>query len=300
MKKKGSSFYYIIGIGVLLVIGMAGIAFSNGSEPSQSTFDWYRAYDDVKYQMELGPRTPGSQAHAAEVQWLVSQLKQAGWQVEIQQATAMGHPIQNVVAKKGNAAKPWLILGAHFDSRMLADQDPNPANRTQPVPGADDGASGVAVLMEIARVLNFNPAKEQVWLVFIDAEDQGNIPAWDWILGSQAFVDQLQGSPDAVVVIDMIGDKNLDIYQEKNSNPALNATIWNIAAGLGYQQQFIPKYKFSMEDDHTPFLAKGLTAIDIIDFDYPYYHTIADTADKVSPNSLKIVGDTLLKWITSQ
>ncbi len=298
--KNRSTFYYILGFGVLLVIGMAGIAFSNGSEPSQSTFDWYRAYDDVKYQVGLGPRTPGSQAHAAEVQWLVSQLKQAGWQVEIQQATAMGHPIQNVVAKKGSAAHPWLILGAHYDSRMLADQDPNPANRTQPVPGANDGASGVAVLMEIARVLNLNPAKEQVWLVFIDAEDQGNIPGWDWILGSQAFVDQLQGAPDAVVVIDMIGDKNLDIYQEKNSNPALNATIWNIAAGLGYQQQFIPKYKFSMEDDHTPFLAKGLTAIDIIDFDYPYYHTIADTADKVSPNSLKIVGDTLLKWITSQ
>ncbi len=298
--KKRPELYYILGLGVLLVIGLVGIAFSNGSDLSQSTFDWSRAYEDVKYQVDLGPRVPGSQAHTAEVQWIVNQLKQSGWQVEVQQATAMGHPIQNVVARKGSASKPWLILGAHYDSRMLADQDPNPANRTQPVPGADDGASGVAVLLEIARVLNFNPAKEQVWLVFFDAEDQGDIPGWDWILGSQVFAGQLQGSPDAVVVVDMIGDKNLNIYKEKTSNPDLTATIWNIAASLGYKDQFIPQYKYPMEDDHTPFLKKGLAAIDIIDFDYPYYHTVSDTTDKVSPNSLKVVGDTLIKWITTQ
>ncbi len=298
--KKRPELIYVLGFAVLLVVGLVGLAFANGGEPSQSTFDWYRAYDDVKYQVGLGPRIPGSQAHAQEVQWLVSQLKQSGWQVEIQQATGMGHPIQNVVAKKGSTGQPWLILGAHYDSRMAADEDPNLANRTQPVPGADDGASGVAVLLEMARVLNFNSAKEQVWLVFFDAEDQGDLPGWDWSLGSQAFANQLQGAPDAVVVVDMVGDKNLDIYKEKNSDPDLTTSIWNIAAGLGYQQQFIPQYKYRLEDDHIPFLARRLTAIDIIDFDYPYWHTISDTTDKVSPNSLKIVGDTLLKWITSQ
>ncbi len=298
--KKHRQLYYLLGFAILLVAGVAGIAFSNDSVPSSAMFDWYRAYDDVKYQVGLGARIPGSQAHDAEVQWIVSQLKQSGWQVEIQQATAMGHPIQNVIAKKGNASHPWFILGAHYDSRMIADQDPNPANRTQPVPGADDGASGVAVLLEMARVLNFIPSKQQVWLVFFDAEDQGNIPGWDWSLGSQAFVNQLQDAPDAVIVVDMVGDKNLNIYKEKNSNPVITELIWNIAANLGYKQQFIPQYKYALEDDHIPFLAKGLTAIDIIDFDYPYWHTLADTADKVSPNSLKIVGDTLLKWIDSQ
>ena len=127
--------------------------------------------------------------------------------------------------------------------------------RNQPVPGANDGASGVAVLLELARTL---PAdiKGQVWLVFFDAEDQGNIPGWDWILGSRAFAQSLTASPDAVVVIDMIGDADLNIYQEKNSNPAITKEIWDIAAQAGYPQ-FIATPKFAMIDDHTPFLAKG-------------------------------------------
>jgi glutaminyl-peptide cyclotransferase len=299
--KKRSVWIVAAGIVLLAVAAGAVIAFSSGSLRLPAEFSANRAYADVTYQLALGPRIPGSTAHAQAVQWMVDQLKQSGWQVDIQQTTAMGHPVQNVIAKKGNAGqKPWMILGAHYDSRMLADQDPNPVNRTQPVPGANDGASGVAVLLEIARVLNFDPSKMEVWLVFFDAEDQGDISGWDWILGSQAFVDQLKGSPDAVIVIDMIGDKNLDIYKEKNSNVALTDDIWSVAASLGYQQQFISQYKYSMEDDHTPFLTKGLPAIDIIDFDYPYWHTISDTADKVSGESLKVVGDTLLKWITSQ
>jgi glutaminyl-peptide cyclotransferase len=299
--KKRSVWIVAAGIVLLAVAAGAVIAFSSGSLRLPAEFSANRAYADVTYQLALGPRIPGSTAHARAVQWMVDQLKQSGWQVDIQQTTAMGHPVQNVIAKKGNAGqKPWMILGAHYDSRMLADQDPNPVNRTQPVPGANDGASGVAVLLEIARVLNFDPSKMEVWLVFFDAEDQGDISGWDWILGSQAFVDQLKGSPDAVIVIDMIGDKNLDIYKEKNSNVALTDDIWSVAASLGYQQQFISQYKYSMEDDHTPFLTKGLPAIDIIDFDYPYWHTISDTADKVSGESLKVVGDTLLKWITSQ
>jgi glutaminyl-peptide cyclotransferase len=299
--KKRSVWIVAAGIVLLAVAAGAVIAFSSGSLRLPAEFSANRAYADVTYQLALGPRIPGSTAHAQAVQWIVDQLKQSGWQVDIQQTTAMGHPVQNVIAKKGNAGqKPWMILGTHYDSRMLADRDPNPVNRTQPVPGANDGASGVAVLLEIARVLNFDPSKMEVWLVFFDAEDQGDISGWDWILGSQAFVDQLKGSPDAVIVIDMIGDKNLDIYKEKNSNVALTDDIWSVAASLGYQQQFISQYKYSMEDDHTPFLTKGLPAIDIIDFDYPYWHTISDTADKVSGESLKVVGDTLLKWITSQ
>jgi Peptidase family M28. len=96
----------------------------------------------------------------------------------------------------------------------------------------------------------------------------------------------------------MIGDKALDIYMEKNSNHELNQEIWNQASALGYQDEFIPQYKYSMEDDHTPFLQKGIPAVDLIDFDYPYWHTAEDTADKVSAGSLKIVGDTLLHWLS--
>jgi glutaminyl-peptide cyclotransferase len=238
---------------------------------------------------------PGSSAHEKEVNWINQELVKADWQTETQDGQMMGHPYQNIIARRGSGA-PWIILGAHYDSRMIADQDPDLSKRNQPVPGADDGASGVAVLLELARTIPAN-LHGQVWLVFFDIEDQGNIPGWDWILGSKAFVDNLKGKPDAAVVIDMIGDKNLDIYMEKNSNHGLNQEIWNQAAALGYKDEFIPQYKYSMEDDHTPFLQKGIMAVDLIDFDYPYWHTASDTSDKVSAESLKIVGDTLLHWI---
>jgi len=187
-------------------------------------------------------------------------------------------------------------LGAHYDSRQLADQDPEITNQRLPVPGANDGASGVAVLLELARILP--PALDQeIWIVFFDAEDQGNIPGWDWILGSKAFVQSLQTYPDDVVIIDMVGDENLNLYLEKNSNSDLSNKIWGIAASLGYESNFIPEYKYRILDDHLPFIEKGISAVDIIDFDYPYWHTASDTSDKTSSKSLKIVGDTLYSWL---
>ena len=182
---------------------------------------------------------------------------------------------------------------------MKADRDPDPARQDEPVPAANDGASGVAVLLELARVLP-KDLNQQIWLVFIDAEDQGELPGWDWLLGSRALAESLKSNPDAVVIIDMIGDADLNIYQERNSNPDLTREIWDTAADLGYSQSFIAQPKYSMIDDHTPFLEKGMRAIDIIDFDYPYWHTTQDTADKVSAESLMAVGDTLLHWLLKQ
>ena len=268
------------------------------TQPAQVGFIGQTALRDVQYQVSLGARTPGSEAHAKVVEWLHQELTRSGWLVEEQDSTLMGHSIQNVVAKRGTGT-PWIILGAHYDSRMLADHDPDPALRSQPVPGANDGASGVAVLLELARSLP-QTMHVQVWLVFFDAEDQGDIQGWDWILGSRSFAQQLTGTPEAVVVIDMIGDKNLDVYYERNSDPELSQAIWSVADRAGYQKQFIPQEKYSMEDDHTPFLEKGIRAVDIIDFDYPYWHTTADTDDKVSAESLYVIGDTLFRWITTQ
>jgi Zn-dependent M28 family amino/carboxypeptidase len=150
--------------------------------------------------------------------------------------------------------------------------------------------------MELARVLPADLNK-QVWLVFFDSEDNGRLPGWDWILGSRAFVEALQGTPDSVVIVDMIGDADLNIYKEKNSNAELTEEIWAIAAQHGYAKQFIAEYRHSMLDDHTPFLEHDIRAIDIIDFDYPYWHTSQDTVDKVSAESLEAVGETLRQWL---
>jgi Zn-dependent M28 family amino/carboxypeptidase len=264
------------------------------------TFDGQRAWQDVNYQVSLGPRIPDSQAHKQTVDWMVAELKQAGWKVEIQKTSRLGHPIENVVADWGSG-NPWILLGAHYDSRMRADQDPSPALRSQPVPGANDGASGVAVLLELARLLPSHlkgaGGASRVTLVFFDAEDNGDLPGWDWILGSQAYAAQLSEKPDAAVVLDMIGDANLDIYMERNSDSTLNDQIWAAAQQDGYAQQFIPQYKFSMLDDHIPFRDAGIPSVDLIDFDYPYWHTTGDTPDKVSAQSLKAVGDTLVTWL---
>jgi Zn-dependent M28 family amino/carboxypeptidase len=257
-------------------------------------FDAQRAYQDVVNQMAFGPRVPDSPAHQSAVDYITSELKKAGWQVELQQTTYENHPVENITAKRGDTQTP-IILGAHYDSRMVADEDPDVNLRSQPVPGANDGASGVAVLLELARVL---PASDQnVWLAFFDSEDQGHIKGWDWLLGSIVYANDLKVTPKAVVVIDMIGDADLNIYREKTSTKTLSDEIWQAAATLGYSQQFIDQEKYSMLDDQTPFLEKGWNAVDIIDFDYPYWHTTSDTLDKVSPDSLEIVGKTLIEWL---
>jgi hypothetical protein len=281
---------------ISLVVVAAGLALIVMQPKAE--FDGERALADAAYQMSLGPRTVGSEAHAQAGQWIADTLADAGWDVEVQVAEMMGHPIRNIIAKRGQG-EPWIVLGAHYDSRLFADHDADPARQVEPVPGANDGASGVAVLTELGRVIP-QDLDAQVWLVFFDAEDNGSIEGWDWILGSRAFVDSLTEHPDAAIIVDMIGDADLDIYLERNSDSALSAEIWAQAAQLGYEDKFINSIKFSMLDDHTPFLAKDIPAADLIDFDYPYWHTTEDTLDKISAESLNAVGDTLLAWLLSK
>ena len=264
-------------------------------------FDKIRALGDLAYQVNLGPRTPKSEAHAKTIQYINEQLKDAGWLVENQQQDISGIKITNIIGNWGNLT-PWILIGAHYDSRIFANRDSNPVNRTKPVPGANDGASGVAVILELARII---PNYHQTWankisLVLFDAEDNGDINGWEWIMGSQYYVTQLKSYPDYVVIIDMIGDSKLNIYYEANSDLNLSTTIWNNAAELGYSSIFIPKLKYRIIDDQIPFVRIGIPTAEIIDFDYPYWHTTQDTLDKISSTSLNIIGDTLIAWIDNK
>jgi Peptidase family M28 len=270
------------------------VVLSGFLKTSSGLFDGARAYKSVETQLSFGPRIPGSEAHRKVIDYILSELQQNGWQPKVEYTTIEGHPVQNIVASRGESG-PWVILGAHYDSRLVADKDPNPDNRSKPVPGANDGASGVAILLELSRILPKSLDKK-VTLVFFDLEDQGKIPGWDWILGSEAFIGSHIAKPDAVLVVDMVGDKDLHIFQERNSDRELSAEIWNTAEGLGYSDQFIPELKYSILDDHIPFLNQGIPAVDIIDLDYPYHHTTEDDLNHVSARSLTIVGKTLFKW----
>ena len=276
--------------------GLAAIViYQQSFRHTRQSFNAERAYNDLLFQVNQGARIPGSLSHQKTGDWIKAELEKNGWDTSIQQTTQQSHSIKNIIGKRGNQ-RPWVILGAHYDSRQFADQDPEITNRILPVPGANDGASGVAVLLELARILP-PVINQEIWFVFFDAEDQGNIPGWDWILGSKAFVQNLQAYPDYVVIIDMIGDEDLNLYLEKNSNPNLANSIWSTAFSLGYEDSFMPEYKYRILDDHLPFIEKGIPAVDIIDFDYPYWHTLNDLPDKTSSKSLKIVGDTLYSWL---
>lgn len=265
------------------------------ARPVNSPFDGERALIDIQTQLSFGPRFHGSPGHKKMVAWLYTSLESSGWQVEIQTGEMLGHTIENVIAHRGSE-NPDIILGAHYDTRIYADKDPNPANLLYPVPGANDGASGVAVLLEVSRVLP-DDLPTDIWLVFFDAEDNGNVPGWDWILGSKLFVQNLEHHPEVMVLLDMVGDKNLNIFVEKNSDPSFTTTIWKTAQNLGYGSHFIPIARYAILDDHVPFLQAGIPAVDIIDFDYPYHHTVSDTLDKVSQQSLQVVGETILVWL---
>jgi Zn-dependent M28 family amino/carboxypeptidase len=282
----------------LVAVGCSLPQIAAQPTPLPPVFDGRRALADVEYQAALGPRIPETPGHAAAVDWMMESLRASGWDVELQKTERLGHPIRNVIAKRGSGS-PWIILGAHYDSRLYADQDPDFDTRQEPVPGANDGASGVAVLLELARVLP-RDLEGQIWMGMFDAEDNGDIEGWDWILGSSAFAEGLTAYPDGVVIVDMIGDADLQIYLEANSDEGLSAEIWKQAAALGHEDIFINEEKFSMLDDHTPFLRLGIPAVDLIDFDYPYWHTTADTTDKVSADSLQVVGETLLAWLLAR
>ncbi|MGA2503977.1 MAG: M28 family peptidase [Anaerolineales bacterium] len=290
----------IIRIFIFALLGIALIVLSgwfvfHALLPS-NPFNGQQAYQDVAAQVAFGPRTPGSPAHAQVIVYIQQELEKAGWKVQIQVNKWLGFSVQNIIATRSDTA-PRIIVGAHYDSRLLADQDTGPG-RSQPVPGANDGASGVSILLELARTL---PTKSvPVELVFFDAEDNGGLDNRQWIMGSQAFVQTLTVKPQAVVIVDMVGDANLNIFEERNSDPKLTAEIWAKAANLGFGKYFVSTPKYDMIDDHSPFLAAGIPAVDIIDFDYPYWHTTADTLDKVSAQSLQTVGETLWAWIVSQ
>ena len=295
---KRAAFLYLTMIFILLAIVIGWyIASFLTREPDPVSFDGSRAFADVEAQVAMGPRTPGSAGHAQIREWMRAELESAGWMVEVHETERLGHPIYNFIAKR-NTEPAEIILGAHYDTRFFSDSDPDPSKQTQPVPGANDGASGVAVLLELARTLPEDTVP--VWLVFFDAEDNGRIPGWDWILGSRAFVEEIPVQPRAVVIVDMIGDADLNIHLERNSDPIIRAEIWSTAERLGHGDVFINSEKYSILDDHTPFLEAGIPAVDIIDFDYPYWHTTQDTLDKVSPESLHAVGETVWYWVMEQ
>ncbi len=264
-------------------------------DPAVITFDGDEAYTWITRQCDLGYRIPGTDAHRETGDLIITTLAALEWQVDTQVFDYSGVTVRNLLASRGSG--PAVLLGAHYDTRRQADQE----NAAVPVMGANDGASGVAVLLELARVLDVESAGKRIYLAFFDAEDSGNLDGWDWIVGSSYMAehwgDAGESPLEAMVLVDMVGDRDLQVYFERNSDASQTTEIWDIAGTLGYGAQFIPEYRHSMLDDHIPFVRMGIPAVDIIDFDYPYWHTTQDTPDKVSAESLAAIGRTIEAWL---
>jgi glutaminyl-peptide cyclotransferase len=276
-------------LAAVLIALLAGLAACG--EPEPLAFDGEVAYEHVVAQCDFGFRPPGSEALRATGDYIIAELERMGWAVETQEFSYRDTPVRNIVGRLGEG--PVVIVGAHYDTRRSADME----DASVPVMGANDGASGVAVLLELARTLDRDKLRNEVWLAFFDAEDNGNLDGWEWCVGSNYMAEHLTVSPAAVVVVDMVGDADQQMYLEHNSDPVLQAQLWDVAASRGYADAFVAEYKYAIFDDHVPFARRGISAVDVIDFDYAYWHTTQDTPDKVSAASLERVGRVVEVWL---
>ena len=274
---------------------------------AQPIFDADSAFKYLQKQCDFGPRPPGSIAHKRTLDYLLSEMKKFAREVVAQNFTYQSAegPLEltNVIAFFGQEVDEKVLLAAHWDTRPFADRDPDPNKRHLPILGANDGASGVAILLELSRLFHLNPPNIQIIVVLFDGEDYGKTID-EMLLGSKYFALNMDDrwTPEYGILIDMVGDKDLDIYIEPNSAraaPDIVKKVWKLADELGLDGIY-NELGPAIWDDHISLIEVGIKCIDIIDFNYPYWHSVEDTPDKCSPESLETIGKLLLKLIYSQ
>lgn len=290
-------------------LGVALLACQAKGGERRREFDGQRAFSYVTDQMRFGPRIPGTPPHEQQGDWLLTELRARADTVEVQvidHVTARGDTLhlRNFLARFRPQAVERVLYLAHWDTRPTADQAPA-AQRHQPVPGANDGGSGVAILLGVADALKLAPPSVGVDLLFDDGEDYGDFADTnDVLIGTRWFAaHQPAGYPPLFAILwDMVGGKNAHFYYEGNSQayaPEVVDRVWRAAAQLGYGNAFIPGVRHTLIDDHVSLQKANIHAIDVVDFDYPYWHTTEDTADKMDAASLQMVGDVAMAVIRS-
>ena len=261
---------------------------------SRNGFSSLRAFSHLSKLQVEGARVPGSAAHAYSINYNIGQLQNHGWKVEIQTGVVNGHDYQNILARRDSSPLK-ILIGSHYDSRLVADRDPDPRFRTYPVPGVNDGGSSTAILLELARIIP--PChSEGLGFVFFDIEDQGNIAGWDWIMGSREFVRINPEMPEMMILVDMVGGHIQTIQPPENSDPLIYKGIQSVAQKLGYSESFLDPSKRGIIDDHVPFYEAGTLSVDLIDIIDPKWHTTSDDLENVSLSSLQKSVETLFVW----
>lgn len=287
---------------------------SSAESVSKTMFSADSAYAYVARQVEFGPRVPGSEAHRLCGDWILSKLKESGADVTEQISTLTTFdgtriPMRNFFARINPNAEKRILLLAHWDSRPWADHDPDPAKRSVPVDGANDGASGTGVLLELARVLAAAEGNTGVDILLCDAEDWGEESNDEsWALGARYFAENLPEKgymPSAAILLDMVGAPDATFMREYFSqlaNPALADEIWSLAKQLGYGDLFVNRMGSAVNDDHVELIKAGIPTIDIIDYRegsgfFSGWHTASDNMECISKETLGAVGSVLETYI---
>ncbi len=267
------------------------------SPPAETTggFDGQKAYAHVERLVAIGPRSPGTDGIRRAREYIEGQLRSFGCVVEEDDfhASTAGGPVamKNIVAKIPGASPGVVLLASHYDTKRLEN-----------FVGANDGGSSTGMMLEMARLLCSRKNKLTIWIAFFDGEEAFAVwSATDGTYGSRQMAAKLAVAGQltrikAMMLSDLIGDKNLRIKRESNSTRWLTDMVWATAARLGYQKIFVAE-ETAIEDDHTPFLKRGVPAVDVIDLEAPYWHTSGDTLDKISPHSLAVVGHVFLETL---
>ncbi len=294
---------------VVLCLACAGCSGHDASAARKLRvpFDAARAFALLERQVAFGPRVPGTAAHDSCAAYLLEQLRAVGDSVWTQSFTGQIAGTEcimtNLLAAQRPAAPTRVMLLAHWDTRPWADEDPDRAQRRTPVIGANDGASGVAAILEMARVLKAAAPSIGVDIALVDGEDLGSASAPQlYSQGARALVQSPEfRRPALAILFDMVGDAQLTLLREGRSweaAPRQMRDLWAIGRAQ-YPAVWLDQTGPSLIDDHVPFIEAGIPAMDIIDFAYPYWHTIQDTPDKCSPASLEAAARPVLTYLYS-
>jgi glutaminyl-peptide cyclotransferase len=293
-----------------LTIFGCGDEVSESSRVERPAFDASRAFEDLVTQVDFGSRVPGTEAHQSQLEWMEFQLRKVADTVVLDPfdwVTAENDSLSltNVIARFGTDFEQRILLLTHWDSRPTADQSTDDAEKQIPVPGANDGASGTAVLLELARMFSEQPPPVGVDLLFTDGEDYGPTTE-DMFLGASYYANNRGriDNPSFAILLDMVADMDPSFPVEAyslESAPQVVQRVWTVASDLGYGRYFPMSSTSRVLDDHLKLIEVGIPTIDIIDFDYgpanSFWHTLKDVPENTSSRTLLMVGDVVAEVV---
>jgi hypothetical protein len=266
---------------------------SSAPDQAESPFSGLRAFEHVERLVALGPRSIGTDSIAEAREYISTRLSELGLDVVRDEFNSIfldrSYGMENIIGVIPGAIRRPIAIGGHYD--------------TKEIPGANDGGSSAGLLLEMARILVQRSWNHTIWIIFFDGEDTGS-DMETMFYGSRRLAGSLrdEDEPRWLIIADMIGDRNLLIRRDRNSDPGLVDLVWSLGRELGYRKHF-SNLRFTVYDDHIPFMEIGVPSCVLIDFEYgplnSYWHTESDDLDKISAGSLQIVGDVLYRALES-